>query len=146
MTRLAFLVALALVAIGCRESLLEGPAVTAVTDQAQTVLELRGLDRNDLTALKEMKWPVSRWQQLWRIQDPDVPQPPDASIATVPALAGSYVVTDRGIVFVPSAALKRATTYEWFFFPSEMPSRPTDNESRISWRRLEFINASVQIP
>jgi hypothetical protein len=135
-----------MLAVACRSPLLDGPEVLAVSDQSGTVFELRGLERRDLEALREAAWSVERWEKLWRIHDPDAPAPADASIADVPTLAGAYVVTDRGVVFAPTATLKRGTVYDWYLFPSEMPVPPGESESRLSWRRSEFIGASVAVP
>lgn len=142
----ALCVALAMLAAACQAPSAGGPVVTAVTGQQVTMLRLEGLDRRDLAALDTPDWSVEHWQQLWRIQDPDVPASPDASASEVPTLAGTYVAREGGVLFVPAAPLKSGATYTWVFFPRELPSSPADSTSRQSWRQSTVIRGSAHVP
>jgi len=89
--------------------------LTHANDRAAAI-ELSGLPSDALAALKRARWSDTQWAQLFRVE-----VVADAT-ASVPGVAGTYVIRDGRVVFTPMFGLDAGVQYRATFEPAALPA------------------------
>lgn len=76
-----------------------------------TTIEISGLSSSDVAALRARALTPGEWQAIVRVTVVATQATPSPSTSGVPAVAGTYAVTDRGIVFTPMFGLDPGREY-----------------------------------
>jgi hypothetical protein len=82
----------------------------ADANPSAATIEITGLPSDELNALRARTHTVAEWQAVVRVTVVAT-QPATSTPAAVPAVAGAYAVTDRGIVFTPMFGLDPGQPY-----------------------------------
>ena len=85
-------------------------------------IEVSGLPRATLLALRRQGLSVDGWTALFRVGVAPDEGSGSTNDASLPAVAGSYAVTDSAIVFTPMFGLDPGLRYRAVFDPARLPS------------------------
>lgn len=98
----------------CRRSTESSPLIRlshAGTNPSAATIEITGLSSDELSSLRARTLTPAEWQAIVRVTVVAASPTATAPRAAVPAVAGAYAVTDRGIVFTPMFGLDPGQPY-----------------------------------